>query len=37
MKPAVIAPMNMPTNDADVIVAMVAIESCHCWRSAGAA
>src|SRR5215813_9705535 len=35
--PAVIAPMNIPTNDADVIVAIVEIESCHCCRSAGAA
>src|SRR5438105_1191032 len=27
----------MPTNDADVIVAMVAIDSCHCCRRTGAA
>ena len=30
MVPAVMAPMNIPTKDADVIVAIVEIESCHC-------
>jgi len=35
--PAVIAPTNIPTKDADVIVAMVWRDSCHCCRSAGAA
>jgi hypothetical protein len=35
--PALVAPMNMPMKEADVIVAIVAIDRCHCCRSAGAA
>ena len=36
-QPPVVAPTNMPTNAADVIVPMVPSESCHAWRTPGAA
>src|SRR5947209_2534731 len=34
--PPVVAPMNMPTNDADVMKLMVPIDSPHCCRTPGA-
>ena len=34
-QPAVVAPTNMPTNEADVMRPIVAIDSCHASRTAG--
>ena len=36
-QPAVVAPMNMPTNEAEVMRPIVVIERCHASRTAGAA
>ena len=36
-QPPVVAPMNMPTKAADVMVPIVPSESCHSWRMPGAA